>query len=353
MPTQRSDDVRIEETFVGAPARAHRLGRVWIALLALTAAALLLAAPALLGPYWLRILSNIFMYAVLAQGINLMAGYTGYPAFGNVVFFGLGGYTTAVVMVKLQAPFALGALASVVLCPLLVLAIGPPLLRLKGHYFAIATLGFNETVKEIVSNSSGLTGGGMGLSLPIPPWGPVASAAMFYYLFLGTLVVATWVTYEFSRRRIGIGCCAIRDNEEKAAAVGLHTTRYKTTAWMISATMTGLVGAINAYQMTYIDPPTVFDMAIAVKSFVIFLLGGAGTVMGPVAGAFFVELLQTYTWSKLLNWHIGAMGAIIILVVMLAPKGFREALRGMPSLASLHARFGRRFDASKPAPRQG
>ena len=173
----------------------------------------------------------------------------------------------------------------------------------------------------------------MGLSLPIPPWGPVASTAMFYYLFLGAMLLGTWVTWEFSRRRLGIACCAIRDNEEKAAALGLHTTRYKTTAWMISATMTGLVGSINAYWMTYIDPPTVFDMAISVKSFVIFLLGGAGTVLGPVAGAFFIEMLATYTWSKLLNWHLGALGTTIILVVMLAPNGFREALRRVPWLA--------------------
>jgi branched-chain amino acid transport system permease protein len=301
----------------------------------------LLAVPAFLNNYWLRIFSNIFMYAVLAQGINIMAGFTGYPAFGHVVFFGLSGYTTAVVMVKLQAPFALGMLAGVALCPLLVLVIGPPLLRLKGHYFAIATLGFNEAVKEVVSNATGLTGGGMGMSLPLPPWGPAASGAVFYYLFLAAMVLSTWVTWEFGRRRLGIACCAIRDNEEKAAAIGLHTTRYKTTAWMISATMTGAAGSVNAYFLTYIDPPSVFDMAISVKSFVIFLLGGAGTVLGPVAGAFFVELLQTFTWSKLLNWHLGAMGTIIILVVMLAPKGFREALRGIPSFAALRARSGR------------
>ena len=323
---------------MGAASPAIRRARAATMLLALVAGAVLLAAPALLGPYWLRVLSNIFMYAVLAQGINLMAGFTGYPAFGNVVFYGLGGYVMAVLMAKFNAPFAVAALAGMAVCPVLVLAIGPLLLRLKGHYFAIATLGFNEAVKEIVSNATALTGGGMGLSVPLPPWGPGASAVTFYYLFLGTMVVATWVAFEFSRRRLGIGCGAIRDNEEKAAAVGLHTTRYKTTAWMISATMTGLVGAINAYQMTYIDPPTFFDMAISVKSFVIFLLGGAGTILGPVAGAFFVELLQTFTWSKLLNWHTGAMGAIIMLVVILAPKGFRDALRRMPTLASCWAR---------------
>ena len=302
---------------------------------------MLLAAPALLNNYWLRILSSMFMYAVLAQGMNIMAGYTGYPAFGNVVFFGLGGYVTAIMMVKLQLPFALGMLAGVAVCPLLVLAIGPPLLRLKGHYFAIATLGFNEAVREVVSNTSGLTGGGMGLSLPMPPWRPATSAAIFYYLFFAAMVASTWVTWEFSRRRLGVACCAIRDNEEKAVALGLHTTRYKTTAWMISATMTGLVGSFNAYWLTYIDPPSLFDMSIAVKSFVVLLLGGAGTVAGPLAGAVFVELLQTLTWSKLLNWHTGAMGAVIILVVMLAPTGFREALRRVPTLTAMMSGFRR------------
>lgn len=337
MPTPRSERPRGPRDAGRGSLRSRHAGGAAAVLLLVIGVLLLAAAPAFLGPYWLRILANFFMYAVLAQGINIMAGYTGYPAFGNVVFFGLGGYTTAVLMVKLQVPFALGMLAGVALCPLLVLAIGPPLLRLKGHYFAIATLGFNETVKEVVSNSVSLTGGGMGLSLPIPPWGPVASTAMFYYLFLGAMLLATWVTWEFSRRRLGIACCAIRDNEEKAAALGLHTTRYKTTAWMISATMTGLVGSINAYWMTYIDPPTVFDMGISVKSFVIFLLGGAGTVLGPVAGAFFIEMLATYTWSKLLNWHLAALGTIIILVVMLAPNGFRDALRRAPSLRALRA----------------
>jgi branched-chain amino acid transport system permease protein len=238
----------------GASADARRV-RAATVLVALAAGAALLAAPALLGPYWLRVLSNIFMYAVLGQGINLIAGFTGHSAFGNVVFYGLGGYVMAVLMAKFNAPFAIAALAGMAVCPVLVLAIGPVLLRLKGHYFAIATLGFNEAVKEIVSNATALTGGGMGLSVPLPPWGPGASAVTSYYLFLGTMVVATWVAFEFSRRRLGIGCGAIRDNEEKA---GRRRTAYhalQTTAWMISATMTGLVGAIIAYQMTYIDPP--------------------------------------------------------------------------------------------------
>lgn len=296
------------------------------ALLLALAAVLMLAGPAFLNAYWLRLLSNVYLFAILAQGINIMAGYTGYAAFGNVVFFGIASYTTAILMAKLHWPFAAGVIAGACLCPLLVWLIGPPLLRLKGHYFAIATLGLNEAVKEIVSNTTALTGGGMGLSLPMPQGSPESNARMFYYLFLGAMLVCTWVTWEFSRRRIGLACCAIRDNETKAEAVGLHTTRYKTAAWMISAAMTGLAGGIHAHWMTYIDPSGAFDMAIAVKSFVIFLLAGPGTVLGPIVGAFFIEMLAALTWSKLLNWHLGAMGLLIMLVILLFPNGFRWTL---------------------------
>jgi len=292
--------------------------------LAVLAGALLLAfAPLALNDYWLRIVANVYMFAVLAQGINLMAGYTGYPAFGNVVFFGLGGYTAALAMLKLGLPFAAAAAAGTLACPLLVLVIGVPLLRLKGHYFAIATLGLNEAVREIVSNAR-VAGGGMGLSLPIPPGEPRSNALFFYYVLFGLMAVSMWLAWEFSRRQLGAGCTAIRDNETKAEASGLHTTRYKTAAWMLSAAMTGAAGTINAYWLTYIDPPGMFDMAISVKSFVIFLIGGPASVLGPLAGAFVVELLATFTWAKLLNWHLGAMGLLIMLVTLLFPSSLRR-----------------------------
>lgn len=309
------------------PHNAANARRTRLATGVLVALLLLVAVPAVAGPYWLRILSTVFMYAVIAQGINMMAGYTGYPAFGNVVFFGLGGYATAVLMGKLGLSFAVAALLATALCPLLVLLIGPPLLRLKGHYFAIATLGLNEAIKEVVLNATSLTGGGMGLTLPLPPGNAALNAARFYYLFLALLLASTWVTWEFSRRRLGLACRAIRDNETKAEASGLRTTRYKTCVWMISAAMTGAAGCVNAYWLTYINASSVFDMAIAVKAFVIFLVGGAATVLGPVLGAFVIEALGTLTWSHFLNWHLGAMGLIIMIVIGLFPNGVREALR--------------------------
>jgi branched-chain amino acid transport system permease protein len=254
-----------------------------------------------------------------------MAGYTGYPAFGNVVFYGLGGYVTAILMGKAGWPFAAAALAAVLSTAVLVLLIGPALLRLKGHYYAIATLGLNEATREVIANSTPLTGGGMGLSLPMPEGGPLFNAVRFYYLLLAAMLAATWIVWEFDRRRLGLGCRAIRDNEAKAEASGLHTSRYKTIAWTISAAITATVGAIQAWWLTYIDPPSMFDMALSVKAFVILLLGGAGTVFGPVVGAFVVELLANLTWSRLLNWHLGAMGLLIMAIVLAFPDGFGAA----------------------------
>lgn len=330
-----------------------RAGNAISAALLLLALLLLIAGPAFVNAYWLRILSTFCMFAVLAQGINIMAGYTGYAAFGNVVFFGVGAYVTAILMAKLQLPFGLALLAGTLMCPLLVALIGPPLLRLKGHYFAIATLGLNEAVKEIFTNTTSLTGGGLGLSLPLPPGEAMENARMFYYYFLALMIASTWVTWEFSRRRLGLACRAIRDNETKAEAIGLHTTRCKTAAWMISATMTGMAGAINAYWLAYIEPPAVFDMAIAVKSFVIFLLAGSGTVLGPIVAALFVEVFATLTWSKLLNWHLGAMGLIVMLVVLLFPNGVRAAVQtALARRKSAHAAafVAEKRTAPRPAP---
>ena len=296
------------------------------ALLLVLAVALLATAPLWMGAFWMRVLSTVFLVAVVAQGINLMAGFTGYPAFGNVVFFGLGAYTTAILMVKVGLPFWLAALPAVLLCTVVALALGPLLLRIKGHYFAIATLGLNESAREVVANAGWLTGGGIGLSLPLPAGGPAANAVRFYYLFLAVMLLATWVTYLFAGSRLGLGCQAIRDNEVKAESSGIFTTRYKTAAWMLSATMTGAVGAIHAWWITYIDPASVFDMGLAIKAFASMLLGGAGTVLGPVVGAFAVKLLANFTWSRLLNWHLGAMGVVIMLIVLVFPNGLSKML---------------------------
>lgn len=291
--------------------------------------------PFFLNLYWLRILSNIFMFATLAQGLNIITGYTGYPAFGNVVFFGLGAYSTGILMVKWHSSFITSAATGIAVCIIFTLVFGLPLLRLKGHYFAIATLGLNEATRAITDNLTDLTGGGMGLSLPLRAGDIGANTLYFYFLLYGTMLLSILVTFLLARSRFGYACRAIRADEDTAKSMGVDTTRYKTLAWMISAVFTGIAGSIYAYWMSYIDPATVFDMTIAIKSFVMLLLGGAGTLIGPIVGAFFLEAISTLAWSHFLTVHIGTLGAIVMLIVIFMPKGFIFFLTEKFSLSTI------------------
>jgi branched-chain amino acid transport system permease protein len=317
--------------------------RSWLLRLCVLAGTiLLLLAPLQLDLYWLRVLSLIFMYGILAQSINLIAGFAGYPAFGNVVFFGIGAYSTAIVMVKAGGSFVLGVLCAVLACLITVIVLGPALLRLRGHYFAIATVGLNEMVKALVANLAPLTGGGMGLSVPLPPWRAAESAHFFYYLLLSVLIASTAVAAWFKLSRIGYACRAVRDDEVKAEAMGLRTTLIKTIAWAFSAVFTGMAGAIYAYWFSYIDPPSVFDLLIAIKSFVIFLFGGAATVLGPVVAAFFIEYLSTVVWSRLLDYHLGIFGVAVMLLALFMPHGVVQFARDRSkALATMFGQKGK------------
>jgi branched-chain amino acid transport system permease protein len=318
------------ETSVVPPVEGWHGNALRVALISLILVVVLLAlvlAPLHLNFYWLRILSTAFMFATLAQAVNLIAGFTGYPAFGNVVFFGLGAYSAAIVMAKTGGGFVVGLVVAVAISLATVLLVGPLLLRLRGHYFAIATVGLNELVKALASNLTPLTGGGMGLSVPLPSWSPAESARVFYYLLLAATVGSIVIAFWFKVSRLGHACRAIRDDEVKAEAMGLRTTTIKTAAWAVSAMLTGLVGAIYAYWFSYVEPPAVFDMLIAIKFFVIFLLGGAGTVLGPILAAFFVEYISTVLWSNLLNYHLGALGLGIVLIALYMPHGLMRFLR--------------------------
>jgi branched-chain amino acid transport system permease protein len=293
----------------------------------MSAGIFLALCPFFLSAYWMRILTNVFMFAILSQAINIISGYTGYPAFGNVVFFGLGAYSTGVMMVKFHTSFAVTIPMGIAVCLLFTLIFGLPVLRLKGHYFAIATLGLNEATRAVVDNLTGLTGGGMGLSLPLPPWTVETTARFFYFVMFGAMVMIVLAIYVLSTSRLGYACRSIRADEDAAKSMGINTTIYKTMAWMMSAAFTGVAGSVYAYWMSYIEPSAVFDMTIAIKSFVMFLLGGAGTIIGPILGAFFIELIATFAWSHLLNYHLGALGIIIMIIVILMPRGFVLFLR--------------------------
>jgi branched-chain amino acid transport system permease protein len=294
---------------------------------AVAAAALLLVAPAFLDQFWLRVLSYAMMFGAMAAALNITAGFIGYPAFGDVVWFGLGSTTTGTLMVAAGWPFIAAVPVSVLICGVAAVLVGPTLLRLRGHYFAIGTLALNEATRALVQNLD-VTGGASGLALPLTPGSVEFTARLFYYLFFGAMALTVIISLVVVRSRLGYGLRSIRASEEAAEAAGVDTTRLKTIAWTLSALLIGLAGAIYAYWIGYIEPPAVFDMAISIKMFVIVLLGGVGTVFGPIVGAFVIQLLEATVWGGFLGYNLLILGTIVMLIVLFMPRGIVAFARG-------------------------
>ncbi|HEY1358948.1 MAG TPA: branched-chain amino acid ABC transporter permease [Thermoleophilaceae bacterium] len=282
------------------------------------------------APAWLlleseqRTLASVFMFVVLAQGWNLIGGFAGYPSFGNVVFFGLGGYTTAVLMVKAGAGFWITLPAAAVVGVGFAALMGIPILRLRGHYFAVATLGVAEGMREVVINTGGLTGGNRGLT--IPAVGADATTSYpgntgFYYLFLVLALGAMVLVWGVARSRFGYALRAISQDEDAAAAAGINTTRAKIAAFALAGLLTSLAGAIYAFQQVSIYPDRLFSVDITVLMVVMAVFGGAGTVIGPMVGAVILQYLSEWLRDNLTDYHTFVFGGIIVLAVLVMPMG--------------------------------
>jgi branched-chain amino acid transport system permease protein len=272
-----------------------------------------------------RVVGTVFMFIALATAWNLIGGFTGYPWFGQVGFFGLGAYATALFMYHLHWSFWLSLALSALVAGLFAGLIGAPLLRLKGHYFAIATLGVAEGLREVVLNLPKVTGGGGGLT--IPALGPGASTQWlgndgFYLLFLVIAVGSIAVALAVSRSRAGYALRAINQDEDAAAAMGINTTRAKTLAFSCAAALTGVVGSAAAFQIQAIYPEPSFDARITELSVIMVMLGGAGTVLGPIIGAIAVQYMSEWLRENYTNAHTFILGGLIILTVILMPQGF-------------------------------
>jgi len=291
--------------------------------------------PLFIEGYWIRVLTSIFMYAIITAALNIIAGYAGYAAFGNIVFFGVGAYTTAMLMLRVGFYWWTGALIGGLLAAIYAILLGIPILRLRGHYFAIATLGINRATEQIALDWGSFTGGGKGITLPLPKMEIQNFYAMIYFIMLGLLLVTILVNYVISRSRLGYALRAIRDNEDAAEASGIFAPRCKIAAWAISAFITGVTGGVFAYWFSFIEPATVFDIMIAVKAFVMMMLGGAGTVLGPVIGAFLIEVISETVWGQFLTLHMLILGIIMVGVVILIPRGMLSLFGRKFSLAAL------------------
>ena len=294
-----------------------------------------LQASGVLGDYWTTILLELFMFAVLALSWDLVGGQTGYPSFGNMAFFGVGAYTSAI-LVKHYAwdlfpAFAVAGVAAVVFAAF----IGLIVLRLRGHYFAIATLGVLLASTQIALNLE-ITNGSSGIILLdfggslndfLLETFALSQQGLTYYLMLAILVGEIAVVYFLTDTRFGYILNTIRDDEQKATSMGINTTYYKTGAWMLAALFTGLVGAVWAPYSTFVNPAQAFNTAWNVEMIVMAFLGGPGTVAGPVLGAFglggFIFQIETF----FSGWQLAVLGVAVILTVIAFPQGLVGQLR--------------------------
>lgn len=264
---------------------------------------------------------NALILATLAQSWNIIGGYTGYPSFGNSVFYGLGGYGVAIAMVQYGLPFPIGLAIGISLAVGFAILLGLPVLRLRGHYFAIATLGLAEVMTAIVSNLE-IAGRNVGLILPL-----VKGDALFFELSLILLVVTTLAVMWISRSRFGFGLIAIRENEQAAAVMGVNTTLYKIVAFALCSVFAAVAGGIHAYWITYLDPGSAFDVALNVKMIIMAVFGGPGTIFGPVLGAFVLSAISEILAAKVTSLASIFFGIVIVAAIVFMPRGFADLVR--------------------------
>jgi branched-chain amino acid transport system permease protein len=292
----------------------------------------------------------IAMYVGLATAWNIMGGYTGYISLGHAAFFGFGAYVLGLLLAHLNipagyAPFLFVPLAGA-LTALLAVAIGWIALRTRAATFVIVTIAFMFMLQLLAENLVSLTGGGAGLGLPVPSWAGDVFAIPFYYVMVALALLGLAASWWIRRSKFGLGLLAIRDDEDKALAVGVPTRAFKLAAFVISAALVGMIGAVYGYFISYIYPQFVVDPLIGISMVLMVFFGGMGTLSGPVIGAIILE------WSQLqFAYRFGASrlylvfyAAVFLLVIRFLPKGI------VPSLVDLVARWGHRRAAGPPGP---
>lgn len=296
----------------------------------IVAAALL---PLALDPrgYWIRVLTFTLLFAAMAQAWNIVGGLANQTSLGHAAFFGIGAYTSTVLLLKFGISPWLGMLAGGALGGVAALVIAIPTMRLQGHYFALATLAFGEVMRVIANVWTSLTGGPGGLSVPFVP--PSFAAYSFKllrphaYIALVALIVVT-VIFEIIRRgAMGYRLRAIKENAPAAEVIGIDTTKVKLQAAVISGILTAMLGTLYAQIAVFFDPDTVFGIAsISIRIALIAIIGGVGTAAGPILGAFFIipleEIMNAWLSSRAAGLSQLVFGVILIAVILWRPRGF-------------------------------
>ena len=293
--------------------------------LILGAAILLAFAPLVLPPFYVRVGQLMLYSAGLAVAWTILGGFAGYASFGHAAFIGVGAFAAGLAEQSLpDLPTVLllpaGMLAGAAACAVLSALVAYPILRLRGTFFAIAMLGVCHVCAELNNNIDVLQGS-LGLNFPPiapPSWDP---AIFFYQLYLATGTAVLLIAWQVRRSRFGAGLLSIREDEDTARMLGVPTERYKRTAFVVSAVLTGVLGVIYAHSLGYITTDSVYRDDTSLSLIVYSLLGGMGTLFGPVIGAGLLVFVTQVILARLLDFHLFATGLLLVLLVLTAPGG--------------------------------
>ncbi len=261
----------------------------------------------------------LFIAILLAETYDILAGYTGYINLGHGAFFGLGAYIFGIIISNLGGIF-LGLLLAPIVAVLFAALMAYPLFRLRGAYFAIATFGVLKLMEVLASNLRDLTGGTTGLSIP-----PTDSTLLTFYLAallcFSSILLNVWL----ATSRLGLALLTIREDEEVAEGAGVDTVNSKRIAMLISAVLPSLAGAVYMWQTTYIDPSSGFGSSVAFAPVIMAMLGGSGTVLGPVIGAIFLTLIEETLWSHVGYLQLTMYGAVLVGIGIFMPGGLMRS----------------------------
>jgi len=299
-------------------------------------------APRVTGDFMLlQDLSVVVVSIILVSNLNLMIGYTGYVNFGNIVFFGLGGYIGINGLYYWGWNPFLSALFAGAVVGLLTLLLGLGVLRLRGPFFALATIGVLEATKAFVSNFEPWQGA-EGINLPFSVFdsvGGLANVGWYVYAALvGVMAASLFLSYWVKTSKFGLGLFAIREDEEAAQVLGVKAPLFKALVYAMSGVLPAVTGTLVAYKEAVIDPEKAFDLHRSIEAIVMLMLGGQGTIAGPILGAVAYEQLRSYllTSEFFSHFHLIIAGGLLLLTVLFVPGGVMGWLyRQCPALRSI------------------
>lgn len=294
-----------------------------------------IAATVITDKFYLHVLIMMCFYAAASLAWNIVGGFAGQLSLGHAAFFGIGAYTSSLLFVNNGVSPWLGMLAGALLATAVAAVVGYPSFRLRGPFFTLVTIAFAEVARILAINAHDLTKGSIGLSVPFRPRPEnfiFRETSTYAYVALGFMLIMVLVSLWIERSRLGYYLAALREDEDAAYALGINTARYKLVAVLISAFFTALAGTFYAQYILYIEPFQVFSLDFSVLLAMMAIIGGLGTVWGPVAGAFLVtplgEFLRARIGSDFQGLHLVVYGTALIVVVILLPGGIVPSILG-------------------------